>query len=128
MPYQLVVFFQYLLPDHEISVFLSQLVLILQKHNMSFLKPGIDCMRLPREAIFFVLPRKVDTILPRALQNEHCRAPTWRVSSQIGAVLCPAAKGFQLRRSCGIPMFLSQRRSTAARGRRASMLDTKTGY
>jgi hypothetical protein len=37
-----------------------------------------------------------------------CRARTWRVSSQIGAVLCPAAKGFQcavlfqLRRSCGV--------------------------
>jgi hypothetical protein len=43
----------------------------------------------------------------RARQNEHCRARSWRVSSQIGAVLCPAAKGFQcavlfqLRRSCG---------------------------
>jgi hypothetical protein len=29
-------------------------------------KPGIDCARLPREAMFVTLPRKVDTILPRA--------------------------------------------------------------
>jgi hypothetical protein len=56
--------------------------------------PGIDCARLSREAMFVALPRKVDTMLPR-------------VSSQIGAVFCPAAKGFQcavlfqLRWSCG---------------------------
>jgi hypothetical protein len=29
-------------------------------------KPGIDCARLPREAVFVALPRKVDTMLPRA--------------------------------------------------------------
>jgi hypothetical protein len=58
------------------------------------LNSGIHCARLPREAMFVALLRKVDTVLPR-------------VSSQIGAVLCPAAKGFQcavlfqLRRSCG---------------------------
>jgi hypothetical protein len=50
----------------------------------------------------------------RARRNEHCRARTCRVWSQIGAVLCPAAKGFQcsvlfqLRRSCGVAVFLSQ--------------------
>jgi hypothetical protein len=31
----------------------------------------------------------------RARQSEHCRARTWRVWSRIGAVLCPAARGFQ---------------------------------
>jgi hypothetical protein len=30
------------------------------------LKPGIDCARLPREAMFVALPLKVDTMLPRA--------------------------------------------------------------
>jgi hypothetical protein len=31
-----------------------------------YLKPGIDWGRLPREAMFLALPRKVDTMLPRA--------------------------------------------------------------
>jgi hypothetical protein len=64
------------------------------------------------------------SLLCRARQDEHWRARTWRVSSQIGEVLCPAAKGFQcavlfqLRRSCVW--------GTASRGCRASMLDTNT--
>jgi hypothetical protein len=33
---------------------------------------------------------------------------------------------FRLRRSCGVPVFLSWHRSTAARGCRVSMLDTNT--
>jgi hypothetical protein len=33
---------------------------------MNILKQGIDCARLPREAMFVALPRKVDTMLPRA--------------------------------------------------------------
>jgi hypothetical protein len=54
-----------------------------------------------------------------------CRARTWRVLSQIGAVLCPAAKGFQcavffqLRQSC-----VWGTASTAACRCRASMLNT----
>jgi hypothetical protein len=32
-------------------------------------KPGIDCVRLPREAMFVALPRKFDTMLPRATQR-----------------------------------------------------------
>jgi hypothetical protein len=51
-------------------------------------KQSIDCARLPREAMFVALPRKV------AAERTLPRARTWRVSSQIGAVLCPAAKGF----------------------------------
>jgi hypothetical protein len=59
--------------------------------------------------MFVALPRKVDTILPRAAERTLPR-----LSSQIGAVLCPAAKGFQcvvlfqLRPSCGVPVFLSR--------------------
>jgi hypothetical protein len=37
-----------------------------------------------------------------ARQHKHWGARTRSVSSQIGAVLCPAAKGIQLRRSCGV--------------------------
>jgi hypothetical protein len=48
----------------------------------------------------------------RTRQNEHRRARTWSLSSQRGAVLCPAAKIFQwaklLRRSCGVPVILSR--------------------
>jgi hypothetical protein len=33
------------------------------------LKPGIDCARVPREAMFVALPRKVDTMLPRAAER-----------------------------------------------------------
>jgi hypothetical protein len=33
--------------------------------TLSLLKPGIDCARLPLEAVFVSLPRKVDTTLPR---------------------------------------------------------------
>jgi hypothetical protein len=63
-----------------------------------------------RQYSLFCLAKK---ICCRARQNEHCRARTWRLSNQIGAVLCPAAKGFQcpvlfqLRRSCGVPVILS---------------------
>jgi hypothetical protein len=34
-----------------------------------YLKPGVDWARLPREAIFVALPRKVDTMLPRAAER-----------------------------------------------------------
>ena len=38
---------------------------ILPRH-LKCLKTGIECARLPREAVFVALPRKVDTMLPRA--------------------------------------------------------------
>jgi hypothetical protein len=38
------------------------------------LKPGIDCALLPREAMFVALPRKVDTMLPRAAERTLPRA------------------------------------------------------
>jgi hypothetical protein len=38
------------------------------------IKPGIDCARLPREAMFIALPRKVDTMLLRAVERTLPRA------------------------------------------------------
>jgi hypothetical protein len=43
------------------------------------LKPGIDCTRLPREAMFVALPRKVDTILPRGAERKLPRSNLARV-------------------------------------------------
>jgi hypothetical protein len=51
----------------------------------SCLKPGIDCSRLPPEAVFVALPRKVDTMLPRAAERTLSHA-NLALSSQIGAV------------------------------------------
>jgi hypothetical protein len=82
---------------HDLSVRASE--------NSSCLKPGIDCTWLPCEAMFVVC-------LAKSIPS--CRVRTCRVSSQIGAVLCHAAKRFQcvllfqLRRNCGVPVFLSR--------------------
>jgi hypothetical protein len=43
------------------------------------IKQGIDCARLPREAIFVALPRKVDPMLPRAAERTLPRANLARV-------------------------------------------------
>jgi hypothetical protein len=43
------------------------------------LKPGIYCAWLPRETIFAALPRKVDTMLPRAAERTLPRANLARV-------------------------------------------------
>jgi hypothetical protein len=43
------------------------------------IKPGIDSARLPREAMFVALPRKVDTVLPRAAERTLQRANLARV-------------------------------------------------
>jgi hypothetical protein len=43
------------------------------------LKPGIDCARLPREAMFGALPFKVDSMLPRAAERTLPRANVARV-------------------------------------------------
>jgi hypothetical protein len=61
-------------------------------------EPGIACVRLPREAMYVALPRKVDTMLPRAAERTLPHANLARVEpNQSG--FCPAAEGFQLRRS-----------------------------
>jgi hypothetical protein len=68
--------------------------------------------------MFVTLLRKVDTMLPRAAGRTLPR-----VSSKIGAVLCQASKGFQraalfqLRWSCGVPLFLSRQGTALINGR-----------
>jgi hypothetical protein len=42
--------------------------------NALNLKPGIDCARLPREAMLVAVPRKVYTILPHAAEQTLSRA------------------------------------------------------
>jgi hypothetical protein len=86
-------------------------------------KPGIDCALLPLEAVFVALPRKVDTMLPRATERTLPRTNLARVEPN-RSDFCPAAKGFQ----CAV-LFKSRRScvwGTASRGCRASMLDTNT--
>jgi hypothetical protein len=70
------------------------------------LKPGIDCARLPREAIFVALPRKVDTMLP---SSNLARVEPNRGGSLTrgkGISVCYALS-VETRRSCGVPVFLS---------------------
>jgi hypothetical protein len=43
------------------------------------LRSGIDCSRLPRQAMFVVLPRKVDTIYTRAAERTLQRPNLARV-------------------------------------------------
>jgi hypothetical protein len=50
-------------------------------------KPGIDCARLPREAVFVALPRKVDTMLPRAAERTLQRANLVRVEPNLSGSL-----------------------------------------
>jgi hypothetical protein len=80
------------------------------------LKPGIDCARLPREAMFVALPRKVDTMLPRANLG-HVEA------NRSGSL----SRGKVISVCCALYVeTVSWRRSTSARGCRASTLDTNT--
>jgi hypothetical protein len=46
-----------------------------------YIKPGIDCGRLPREAMFVALPRKADAMLPPAAERTLLRANLARVES-----------------------------------------------
>jgi hypothetical protein len=58
--------------------------------QISILKLGIDCARLPRKAMFVALPRKVDTMLPRSAERTLPRAnlahvePNWSGSLSRG--------------------------------------------
>jgi hypothetical protein len=69
----------------------------------------------------------------RARQNEHCRKRTWRVSSQTERFFVPGQRDFSVLCSFswdGLVAFRCffrgkmERRSTASRGCRASMVDT----
>jgi hypothetical protein len=75
------------------------------------LKPGINCARLPREAMFVSLPRKVNTMLPRANLA--------RVEPNRSGSLSPRQRDFSVLCSFSWDGLASegQRRSTAARNR-----------
>lgn len=49
------------------------------KYLGTTLKPGIDCARLPHEAMFIALPRKVNTMLLRAAELTLLRTNLARV-------------------------------------------------
>jgi hypothetical protein len=49
------------------------------RNQPPYIKPGIDCERLPREAMFVTLLHKVDTMLPRAVERTLPRANLARV-------------------------------------------------
>jgi hypothetical protein len=51
------------------------------------MKLGIDCARLPREAMFVTLPRKFDTMLPRAVERTLPHANLARVEPNRGGSL-----------------------------------------
>jgi hypothetical protein len=53
------------------------------------LKPRIDCARLPREAMFVALPRKIDTMLPRAAERTLPRANLPRIESNRSGFFVP---------------------------------------
>jgi hypothetical protein len=86
------------------------------------LKPGIECARLPREAMFVASPRKVDTMLPRAAERTLPRDNFERVEPNRSCSLS-RGKGISVCCALSVEAFL-WRQSTAARGCRASMLDT----
>jgi hypothetical protein len=57
---------QLLLQVDNLSNFCTVLIFIVYCFKI-WLKPCIDCAWLPREAMFVALPRKVYTVLPRAV-------------------------------------------------------------
>jgi hypothetical protein len=89
----------------------------------------MDCARLPREEMFVALPRKVDTMLPCSAERTLPRANLARVEpSRSGSLSRGKETSIEtvLWRSGVFLTAQEQRRSTAASGRRASMLDMNT--
>jgi hypothetical protein len=74
--------------------------------------------------MFVALPRKVDTMLPRAAEQTLLRANLARAEPN-GSGSSSRCKGISVCCALSIETVL-WRRSTAARGCRASMLDTNT--
>jgi hypothetical protein len=58
------------------------------------LKPGIDCARLPLEAMSVPLPRKVDSMLPRAAERTLPRANFARVEPNWSGFFVPRQRDF----------------------------------
>jgi hypothetical protein len=63
--------------------------------SCQLLKLGIDCARLPREAIFVALPRKVDTMLPSTAEWTLPRGNLGRVEPNRSGSL-PRGKGISV--------------------------------
>jgi hypothetical protein len=70
-----------------------------------FVKPGIDCVPLPREAMFVALPRKDETILPRAAERTLPRAHLERVEPNRSASLS-RGKGISVRCALSVETLL----------------------
>jgi hypothetical protein len=71
----------------------------------SSVKPGINCARLPREAMFVALPRKVDTMLPRAAERTLPRPNFARVEpNRSGSLSC--GKGISVSCPLSVEAFL----------------------
>jgi hypothetical protein len=67
----------------------------------SYFKQGIDCARLPREAMFVALPRKVDTMLPRTAELTLPRANLARVEPNRSGSL---SRGKGISVCCALPV------------------------
>jgi hypothetical protein len=60
------------------------------------IKPGIDCARLPGDAMFVALPRKVDTMLPHAAERTLPRTNLARVEPNWRGFLVPRTRHFSV--------------------------------
>jgi hypothetical protein len=96
-------------------------VLAFAKTTTQPIKPGIDCVRLPREAVFVALPPKVDTMLPRAAERTLQRANLARVEPNWSGSL---SRGKGISVCCALSVETVLRRSGVSFA--ASMLDTNT--
>jgi hypothetical protein len=62
----------------------------------SHLKSGIDCARLPREAMFVALPRKVETMLLRAAERTLPRAKLGACRAKSERLFDPRQRDFSV--------------------------------
>ena len=89
---------------------------------MKTLKPGIDCARLPREAMFVALPRKVETMLLRVAERTLPRANLARVEpNRSGSLTC--GKGISVCCACSVETVVWCSNSVDQQPRAAAALD-----
>jgi hypothetical protein len=69
---------------------------MMPERRMCAVEPGIDCARLPREAMFSALPRKVHTMLPRAAERTLPRANLARVEPNRSGSSFPRQRDFSV--------------------------------